>query len=230
MQSLGIDVVHLYGLTETYGPSLVCEEQSSWTELSTDARASLMARQGVRTVNVEGVRVVDEQLTDVPADGETMGEIVVRSNTVMDAYLNDPTATDEAFRGGWFHTGDLAVVHRDGYIEVRDRAKDIIISGGENISSIEVENVIASHPHVLEVAVVSQPHEKWGEVPVAFVMPRAGCDLDPDEIIQWVRDRLAHFKTPNEVHVRELPKTSTGKIRKTVLRELARSSPSGAEG
>jgi fatty-acyl-CoA synthase len=228
MGSLGIDVVHLYGLTETYGPSLICERQPSWAELDGAARAAVMARQGVPALQVEGVRVVDEDMADVPADATTMGEVVVRANTVMAGYLDDEEATAHAFRGGWFHSGDLAVRHPDGYVELRDRAKDIIITGGENVSSIEVENVIAAHPGVLENAVVARPDERWGEVPVAFVTPREGAEPTADEVIAWVRDRLAHFKAPRAVHFMTLPKTSTGKVRKTELRQVARNdSPSG---
>jgi fatty-acyl-CoA synthase len=172
---------------------------------------------------VEGGRVVDESMTDVPADATTIGEIVVRSNTVMAGYLHDEQATREAFRGGWFHTGDLAVRHPDGYLEIRDRAKDIIISGGENISSIEVENVLASHPAVLEAAVVATTDDRWGEVPVAFVAVRPGECVDATELIAWVRGRLAHYKAPRAVHFGELPKTSTGKIRKNELRDRIRS-------
>lgn len=218
MDALGIDVVHLYGLTETYGPSLICEVQESWSDLPADDRAEFLARQGVRTINVEGVRVVDDALSDVPPDGETVGEIVVRSNSVMRGYLGEDDATEDAFSAGWFHTGDLAVVHPDGYIEIRDRMKDIIISGGENISSIEVENAIAAHPGILEVAVVARPHEKWGDVPMAFVMRQPDAHLTEEELISWVRDRIAHFKAPKHVEFRELPKSSTGKIRKTELR------------
>jgi fatty-acyl-CoA synthase len=221
--AMNLDVVHLYGLTETYGPSLVCEPQPSWRALDPTDLAVLTARQGVRTVHVEGVRVVDESMTDVPADATTIGEIVVRSNTVMAGYLHDEQATREAFRGGWFHTGDLAVRHPDGYLEIRDRAKDIIISGGENISSIEVENVLASHPAVLEAAVVATTDDRWGEVPVAFVAVRPGECVDATELIAWVRGRLAHYKAPRAVHFGELPKTSTGKIRKNELRDRIRS-------
>lgn len=222
LSALGIDLVHLYGLTETYGPSLICEPQDYWTDLTFEQRAKQMARQGVRTINVEGVRVIDDLGKDVPADGLVQGEIVVRSNTVMDHYWRDDHATAEAFSGGWFHTGDLAVRHPDGYIEVRDRAKDLIISGGENVSSIEVENIICSHPGVSEAAVVAQPHPRWGEVPVAFVTRRPGVAVTEDEIVVWVQERLARFKAPRRVVFQELPKTSTGKVKKSDLREVAR--------
>ena len=221
--AMNLDVVHLYGLTETYGPSLVCEPQPSWAGLDRGELAVRTARQGVRTVHVDGVRVVDGSMVDVPADATTIGEIVVRSNTVMAGYLHDEQATREAFRGGWFHTGDLAVRHPDGYVEIRDRAKDIIISGGENISSIEVENVLVAHPAVLEAAVVATAHDHWGEVPVAFVAVHPDAQVDAAELISWVRERLAHFKAPREVHFGELPKTSTGKIRKSELRDRVRS-------
>lgn len=229
MQELGVDVVHLYGLTETYGPSLVCQPKSDWKGLGVDDLAARMARQGVRTVNVEDVRVMDEEMVEVPPDGTTVGEIVLQSNTVMQGYLDDEPATAEAFRGGWFHTADLAVRHPDGYIEIKDRAKDIIISGGENISSIEVENAISSHPSILEVAVVAAPDAKWGEIPVAFVTLKPGASLSETEVVSWVRDRIAHFKAPKMVRFQELPKTSTGKIRKTELRETLEAPVSRAD-
>ncbi|MGQ0849474.1 MAG: acyl--CoA ligase family protein [Actinomycetota bacterium] len=224
MAGLGIDLVHLYGLTETYGPYTVCEIQPNW-EASGEARMRLQARQGVAFVGADPIRVVDEQMNDVPRDGESMGEVVMRGNNVMSGYYNDPDATATAFRGGWFHSGDLAVWHPDGYIELRDRAKDIIISGGENISTIEVEQAIASHPAVMECAVVAMPHEHWGERPKAFVVLKAGTAASgPEtigpEIIEHVKARLAKFKAPDEVEIVEtLPKTSTGKIQKYVLRE-----------
>jgi fatty-acyl-CoA synthase len=228
--AMNLDVVHLYGLTETYGPSLICQPQPGWRDLGSGRIAALNARQGVRTVYVDGVRVVDDKMDDVPADAATIGEIVVRSNTVMAGYLNDPAATADAMRGGWFHTGDLAVRHPDGYIEIRDRAKDIIISGGENISSIEVENVLAAHPRVLEAAVVAAPHERWGEVPVAFVTTQEGEQVTGAELVQWVRDRIAHFKAPHAVYFAHLPKTSTGKILKTELRNRVRNGPHSDAG
>ncbi|MEZ5175595.1 MAG: AMP-binding protein [Acidimicrobiia bacterium] len=221
MQSLGIHVRHLYGLTETYGPSLICEPQPEWSLLDVDRLAQRISRQGVRTVNVEAARVVDNTGDDVASDGETLGEIVIRSNTVMAGYFGDDIATSDALGDGWFHTGDLAVVHEDGYIEVRDRSKDIIISGGENISSIEVENVILSHPKVSDAAVVATSDEKWGEVPVAFVTLLDGESAQESEIVEWVRSTLAHYKAPKVVVFGPLPKTSTGKTQKHQLRERA---------
>ena len=218
MRSMGVEVVHLYGLTETYGPSTICEPQPGWAGLNAGEYARMTARQGVRTVNVEGVRVVDDAMADVPDDGRTMGEIVVRSNTVTAGYLNAPEATEQALAGGWFHTGDLAVMHPDGYLEIKDRSKDIIISGGENVSSIEVENTLAAHPAVSEVAVVAAPHQRWGEVPIAFVALRSGEEATEEQLITFVRDRLAHFKAPKAVRFTELPKTSTGKVQKYTLR------------
>jgi fatty-acyl-CoA synthase len=220
-EQAGMLVVHLYGMTETYGPSLVCVPMPDWDALPFDERARLMSRQGVPTVVVDAVRVLDESGVDVPADGSTMGEIVVRSATVMAGYLDDPEATAQVLRPEGLHTGDLAVMHADGYIEIRDRAKDIIISGGENISSVEVEHVLASHPLVVEVAVVARLDDHWGEVPVAFVKVQPGAIVAPDELIDLVRSRLAHFKAPKEVVFTELPKTATGKIRKGELRILA---------
>jgi fatty-acyl-CoA synthase len=219
MESLGARVVHVYGLTETYGPHTVCEWQSHWDELPSEERARIKARQGVGYVIADAVRVVDEQMNDVPADAETMGEVIMRGNNVMKGYYQQPEATAEAFRGGWFHSGDLAVMHPDGYVELRDRAKDIIISGGENISTIEVERCIYQHPDVLEVAVIAIPDEKWGEVPKAFVVPKAGATVTEQEIIDFCRARIARFKAPKAVEFGELPKTSTGKVQKFVLRD-----------
>ncbi len=220
MEELGARIVHVYGLTETYGPYTVCEWQDGWVRLGPSERARLLARQGVAFIGADPIRVVDEQMRDVPRDGATMGEVVMRGNNVMAGYYADPEATERAFRGGWFHSGDLAVWHPDGYIELRDRAKDIIISGGENISTIEVEQAVMSHPAVLEAAVVAMPHDHWGERPKAFVVLKPGRSAEPDDIIAHVRDRIAHFKAPDEVEiVEELPKTSTGKIQKYVLRE-----------
>ena len=220
MEDLGARVVHVYGLTETYGPYSICEWQQGWAELDVPQRAALMARQGVGMVQAERLRVVDDAMVDVPNDGRTMGEIVMRGNNVMAGYFADQEATDVAFRGGWFHSGDLGVMHPDGYVELRDRAKDIIISGGENISTVEVERAIDSHPAVLEVAVVSIPHERWGERPKAFVVLREGAGVTQAEIVEHVRAQLAHFKAPDVVEfVPELPKTSTGKIQKFQLRE-----------
>ena len=222
MTELGARIVHIYGLTETYGPCVLCEAQTEWREEPTDRRARLLARQGVSFLGADPIRVVDEEMCDVPRDGETMGEVVMRGNMVMAGYFADPEATERAFRGGWFHSGDLGVWHPDGYIELRDRAKDIIISGGENISTIEVEQAIVSHPAVLECAVVAMPDEKWGERPKAFVVLRDGAETDAGELIEHVRGRIAHFKAPDEIEfVDALPKTSTGKVQKYALRELA---------
>jgi fatty-acyl-CoA synthase len=219
MEAMGVRVCHLYGLTETYGPHVYCELQPEWEGLDVPTKAKFMARQGVPYHHATHLRVVDGDMNDVPADGETMGEVVMRGNNVMKGYFEDPQATEEAFRGGWFHSGDLGVCHPDGYIELRDRKKDIIISGGENISTIEVEHTIVKHPDVLECAVVAIPHEKWGEVPKAFVALREGASLSEQELIDFTRERLAHFKCPKAVEFGELPKTSTGKIQKFRLRE-----------
>jgi fatty-acyl-CoA synthase len=219
MEELGIRVIHLYGLTETYGPHVYCEMQRDWETLDVEGRARVMARQGVPYHHAIHLRVVDEQMRDVPADAATMGEVVMRGNNVMKGYFEDPGATAQAFRGGWFHSGDIGVLHPDGYIELRDRKKDIIISGGENISTIEVEHTLVKHPAVLECAVVAMPHEKWGEVPKAFVALRPGAAATERELIDFCRERLAHFKCPKAVEFTELPKTSTGKIQKFRLRE-----------
>jgi fatty-acyl-CoA synthase len=225
VQQMGIQVTHLYGLTETYGPSLVCEYQPGWAELPAAELAERLSRQGVPTVSVAEVQVADSRLRRVPADGKTTGEILIRSNTVAAGYLDDPQATEEAFRGGWFHTGDLGVMHPDGYIELTDRSKDIIISGGENIASVEVEKVLSAYPGVAEVAVVAVPHERWGERPVAFVS--ADGSVTEHDLIDFARARLAHFKAPDQVYFESLPKTSTGKIQKHLLRELARGRQAG---
>jgi fatty-acyl-CoA synthase len=219
MESLGAEIVHVYGLTEVYGPYTVCEWQSQWNELPVDERSRKKARQGVGYLIADDARVVDEQMNDVPADGQTIGEVVMRGNNTMKGYFRDEEATAKAFRGGWFHSGDLGVMHPDGYIELRDRAKDIIISGGENISTIEVEQTISSHPAVLEVAVIGIPDDYWGETPKAFVLLRPGMTATEDEIIAHCRAHLAGFKCPKAVAFGELPKTSTGKIQKFVLRE-----------
>jgi fatty-acyl-CoA synthase len=219
MDELNFRVVHVYGLTETYGPITVCAEQEDWRELLAAERAVLLARQGQAYPSADLVRVVDDGMNDVPRDGETMGEVVMRGNNVMAGYFDDPAATEHAFRGGWFHSGDLAVWHPDGNVELRDRDKDIIISGGENISSIEVEQTIVAHPDVLECAVVAIPHPHWGERPKAFVTLRDGASASADEIIAFARDRLAHYKCPDAVEFGPLPKTSTGKVQKYVLRE-----------
>jgi len=218
MEELGARVVHLYGLTETYGPHVFCEMQPEWETLDVAGRAKVMARQGVPYFIVTHLRVADEEMRDVPSDGQTMGEVMMRGNNVMKGYFNDPEATAEAFSGGWFHSGDLGVVHPDGYIELRDRKKDIIISGGENISTIEVEHTILQHPAVLECAVVASPHEKWGEIPKAFVSLKPGEEVEEQAIIDFCREHLAHFKCPKAVEFIEIPKTSTGKTQKFVLR------------
>jgi fatty-acyl-CoA synthase len=219
MEQLGVYVTHLYGLTETYGPHVYCEMQPAWEGLDVAGRAAVMARQGVPYHVATHLRVVDADMRDVPADGETMGEVVMRGNNVMRGYYEDPEATAAAFAGGWFHSGDLGVVHPDGYIELRDRKKDIIISGGENISTIEVEHTVVQHEAVLECAVIAIPDEKWGEVPKAFVALKPGARASEREIIGFCRERLAHFKCPKQVEFTELPKTSTGKVQKFKLRE-----------
>ena len=219
MSELNFRVVHVYGLTETYGPITVCPEQEAWRELPLEQRARYLARQGQAYISSDLVRVVDEQMTDVPQDGQAMGEVIMRGNNVMSGYFNDEAATGKAFAGGWFHSGDLAVWHPDGNIELRDRGKDIIISGGENISSIEVEQVIAAHPAVLECAVIGIPHPHWGERPKAFVTLNEGAAAAPEEIIAFCRERLAHYKCPDSIEFGPLPKTSTGKTQKFVLRQ-----------
>jgi fatty-acyl-CoA synthase len=216
---LGWVVTHVYGLTETSPFITVCEPRAEHGRLSPDERAEIKARQGVELVTSGELRVVGEDGAEVPRDGQTLGEIVVRGNAVMKGYYRDPDATAQAFRGGWFHTGDAAVVHPDGYAEIRDRIKDVIISGGENISSVEVEGALLRHPAVQEAAVVGVPHERWGEAPHAFVVLKPGASATGDELRGFVRDRLAHFKAPHAVtFVTDLPKTATGKIQKYVLR------------
>jgi fatty-acyl-CoA synthase len=219
MKALGFRPVHVYGLTETYGPHTVCAWHEAWDGLPADEQARLAARQGQGYVVADLVRVVDGEMRDVAMDGEALGEVIMRGNNVMKGYFEQPDATAEAFRGGWFHSGDIAVWHPDGYIELRDRKKDIIISGGENISTIEVEQCVARHPAVLECAVVAVPDEKWGERPKAFVTLRPGHTATAEEIIEHCRRHLAHFKAPAAVEFGELPKTSTGKIQKFVLRD-----------
>ncbi len=223
MAEAGFNVTHLYGLTETYGPAVVNDWNEDWDALATPARAARKARQGVRYHALEGLAVMDpENMVEVPADGETMGEVMFRGNVVMKGYLKNPAATDEAFRGGWFHSGDLGVMHPDGYIQLKDRSKDIIISGGENISSIEVEDLLYKHPAVQAAAVVAKPDEKWGETPCAFIELKPGKIATADDILAWCRDGLAHYKCPRHVVFAEIPKTSTGKIQKYKLREMAR--------
>jgi fatty-acyl-CoA synthase len=225
MERMGFRVTHLYGLTESYGPSTMCAWQEDWGVLPLEEKAAKMARQGVGHVCVEGARVVDPAtMQDVPRDGETVGELMLRSNTIMKGYLKNPNATADAFQGGWFRTGDLCVMHPDGYAEVKDRSKDIIISGGENISSLEVEEVLYKHPQVLEAAVVARPDEKWGETPCAFVTPKPGAEgqVTAEAIIAFCRENMARYKVPRTVVFGPLPKTSTGKIQKFVLRERAK--------
>ena len=223
MAEAGFELTHLYGLTETYGPAVLNEWHSEWDALPTPERNARRARQGVRYAALEGLSVMDPAtMTQVPADGETLGEVMFRGNIVMKGYLKNPTATAEAFHGGWFHSGDLGVLHADGYIQLKDRSKDIIISGGENISSIEVEDVLYKHPAVAVCAVVAKPDEKWGETPCAFVELKPGAAATKDEMIGWCRERLAHYKAPRHVVFTEVPRTSTGKIQKFKLRELAK--------
>ena len=223
MEADGFRVLHAYGLTESYGPATFCAWQEAWGGLSLNERSARMARQGVNYLTLDDYRVADpDSLDPVPADGQTMGELMLRGNTVMRGYLKNPAATEEAFRGGWFHTGDLGVMHPDGYVEIKDRSKDIIISGGENISSLEVEETLFRHPKILEAAVVARPDEKWGERPCAFVTLKDGEEESADGVIGFCRDRMAHFKVPATVVFGPLPKTSTGKIQKFVLRRQAK--------
>jgi fatty-acyl-CoA synthase len=224
MEAMGFAVTHLYGLTECYGPATICLWQPGLDEMPLERKAAFMARQGVAHPTLEEATVLDPgTLAPVPMDGETLGEIMLRGNTVMKGYLRNPAATDAALAGGWFHTGDLGVIHPDGYIEVKDRSKDIVISGGENISSLEVEEVLYAHPKIMEAAVVAQPDAKWGEVPHAFVTPAPGAEPPTEaEVIAWCRERLAHFKCPKRVSFGPLPKTSTGKIQKFELRQRLR--------
>jgi len=223
MEKMGFNVTHLYGLTESYGPATLCAWQPEWDAMGLDERALRMARQGVRYPTLDDARVADPQtMQPVPSDGATMGELMLRGNTVMKGYLDNEAATGAAFAGGWFHTGDLGVRHPDGYIEIKDRSKDIIISGGENISSLEVEECLYRHPAVMEAAVVARPDEKWGETPCAFVMLKPGATATVEDIIAWCRSNLAGFKVPRTVVFGELPKTSTGKIQKYILRDRAK--------
>jgi 3-(methylthio)propionyl---CoA ligase len=224
MERMGFSITHVYGLTETYGPATVCAKQPEWQSLPLDEQVRLNGRQGVRYTVEEGLAVMDpETMRPVPADGETMGEIMFRGNITMKGYLKNPKASAEAFAGGWFHSGDLAVMQSDGYIKIKDRSKDIIISGGENISSIEVEDVLYRHPAVLAAAVVAMPDPKWGETPCAFVELKPGAKASDKEIVEFCRERMAKFKAPRAVVFGELPKTSTGKIQKFVLRQHAKS-------
>jgi fatty-acyl-CoA synthase len=220
MEEMGFRIVHVYGLTETYGPYSVNQYQHAWDDLPAEERASLQSRQGVGMVCADWLRVVDSEMNDVPADGTTMGEVVMRGNNVMLGYYDDPAATEKAFEGGWFHSGDLGVIHPDGYVELRDRAKDVVVSGGENISTIEVEQAIVSHPAVLEAAVIGVPDEQWGERPKGFVVLADGKSATEDELIEHVKSKIARYKAPKAVEiVEELPKTSTGKVQKFELRE-----------
>ena len=220
IEKLGFDVTHAYGLTECYGPGVVSEWHPEWDELPTTERSAKKARQGVPYLVMQDLTVMDPKtMQKTPADSNTMGEVFMRGNNLMKGYLKNKTATEKAFLGGWFHTGDLGVMHPDGYIELKDRSKDIIISGGENISTIEVENVLYQHPAVAEAAVVAKPDEKWGETPCAFVALKEEAESSEEELIQFCRDNLAHFKCPKKVVFTELPKTSTGKIQKFVLRD-----------
>ena len=222
MSDAGFNVTHVYGLTETYGPAVINEWKAEWDELDGAGRAGKKARQGVRYVPLEDLSVRDpETMAAVPADGKTLGEVMFRGNVVMKGYLKNPAASADAFYGGWFHSGDLGVLHPDGYIQLKDRSKDIIISGGENISSIEVEDVLYKHPAVAAVAVVSKPDDKWGETPCAFVELREGAAATADELIAYCREHLAHYKAPRHVVFMDIPKTSTGKIQKFRLREMA---------
>ncbi|GAA0941205.1 acyl--CoA ligase family protein [Pseudonocardia zijingensis] len=221
MGELGFDVTHLYGLTETFGPAMICDWRPEWNDLDPAAQARLKARQGVGNMIACTARVIADDSSDVPADGATIGQIALRGNNVMLGYFKDPDATRAAAPDGWFRTGDLGVLHPDGYVELRDRSKDVIISGGENIASVEVEQVLADHPAVLEAAVIAVPDEKWGEVPAAYVTLQEGASATEEEIVEFVRGRLARFKAPKHVVFGELPKTSTGKIQKYVLREKA---------
>jgi fatty-acyl-CoA synthase len=224
MERMGFDLTHVYGLTETYGPASVCAKHREWSALDIGERTERNGRQGVRYTMQEGMTVMDPQtMTRVPADGETMGEIMFRGNITMKGYLKNPAATVEAFAGGWFHTGDLAVLQPDGYAKIKDRSKDIIISGGENVSSLEVEDALYRHPAVLAAAVVAKPDPKWGETPCAYVELKPGSDVTAEALIAHCREHLAGFKVPRSIEFGEVPKTSTGKIQKFLLRERARS-------
>ena len=219
MKAAGFDVTHLYGLTETYGPAVVNDWHADWSEMPAADQARLKARQGVRYLPLEGLTILDpDTLLPVPHDGQTMGEVMFRGNVVMKGYFKNPTATKKAFAGGWFHSGDLGVVHPDGYIQLKDRSKDIIITGGENVSSIEVEEALYRHPAVATVAVVAKPNDKWGETPCAFVELKPGSQVSADELRVWCRNELASYKVPGEFIFTQIPKTSTGKIQKFLLR------------
>jgi fatty-acyl-CoA synthase len=223
MARIGFELTHAYGLTETYGPAAVAAKREPWAVASLPEQARLNGRQGVRYVLQEGMTVLEpETMTEVPADAHTLGEVMFRGNIVMKGYLKNKVASDETFEGGWFHSGDLGVLYPDGYIQLKDRSKDIIISGGENISSIEVEDVLYKHPAVAYCAVVAKPDEKWGETPCAFVELRPGATVSADDLVAWCREGLAKYKCPRHIVFAEIPKTSTGKIQKFKLRELAK--------
>jgi fatty-acyl-CoA synthase len=223
MDQAGFDVTHAYGLTEVYGPVVLCAWHEEWDALPISEQATLKARQGVRYPVLEDFYVAESStLQPVPGDGKTIGELFMRGNVVMKGYLKNPSATDDAFQGGYFHTGDLGVAHPNGYVEIKDRSKDIVISGGENISTIEIEGIMYKHPAILEVAVVAKPDEKWRETPCAFVTLKKGEQLTAEELIDFCRNNLAHYKCPTAIVFSELPKTSTGKIQKYRLRELAK--------
>jgi fatty-acyl-CoA synthase len=222
MKAAGFNITHLYGLSETYGPAVVNEWHQDWNELNENEQASLKARQGVRYLPLESLDVMDPStMKPVPRDGKTIGEVMFKGNIVMKGYLKNKSATEESFMGGWFHSGDLGVIHEDGYIQLKDRSKDIIISGGENISSIEIEEVLYKHPAVEAAAVVAMPDQKWGETPCAFVQIKESCEATDEELSQWCRDNMASFKIPRKFIFDIIPKTSTGKVQKFVLRELA---------
>jgi len=228
MENMGFDVTHVYGLTETYGPCVVCAPKQEWSQLSVDDRAEMLARQGVRAPLQDELMVADPtSMEPVPQDGKTMGEIFMRGNLVMKGYLKNPKTTGASFAGGWFHSGDLAVWYEDGYVQIKDRSKDIIISGGENISSLEVESVLFSHPKILEAAVVASPDEKWGEVPCAFVSLKPGEQMTKEELISYCREELAKFKIPKKIVFGPIEKTSTGKVQKYLLRDQASEIPLG---
>jgi fatty-acyl-CoA synthase len=222
MERLGFTMQHVYGLTEVYGPSTTCEPQPDWAALSVEERAKKMARQGVPNVTQEDITVLAPDGEAVPHDGATIGELAIRGNVVMKGYLKNPKATGESFRNGWFLTGDLGVIHPDSYTEIKDRSKDIIISGGENISSLEVEEVLYRHPAIREAAVVAAPDEKWGEIPCAFLVLKDGAELTGEAVTQFCKQNMAHFKVPKKIVFQELPKTSTGKIQKNVLRDVVK--------
>jgi fatty-acyl-CoA synthase len=223
MQTAGFDVTHLYGLTETYGPAVVNDWHAEWSDLPLDRQATLKSRQGVRYLPLEQLDVLDpDTMQPVPRDGATMGEVMFRGNVVMKGYFRNPQATQSAFADGWFHSGDLGVRYPDGYIQLKDRSKDVIISGGENISSIEVEEVLYRHPAVAVAAVVAMPHDRWGETPCAFVELAQGAAADAEDLRDWCREKLARYKVPGCFVFTEIPRTSTGKIQKFVLRDRAR--------